>query len=143
MDYATLESLLEQTSIIELGALDSKLVKRLAKVIPHDLRREIDKLEEKQYKEQHVMLTGRQITLRIFSFFDITKTQGRALGGSDLRNIQLHSDNLRLFNQSWEEMLLTLDKNYGRRTARDLVQQAAREVFTHEELSWGTLMGTA
>ena len=56
------------------------------------------------------MLTGWQILLQFFSLFDINKTPGRAVGLTDLLNIELYNDNLKQFNHAWEEMLLTLDR---------------------------------
>ena len=56
------------------------------------------------------MLTGWQIMLQFFSLFDINKTQGREVGLTDLLNIELYNDNLKQFNQAWEEMLLSLDR---------------------------------
>ena len=38
------------------------------------------------------MLTGKHIMLQIFHFIDINKTQGRALGLSDLLITELHND---------------------------------------------------
>ena len=67
-------------------------------------------LDDKQYKENRTMRPGWQIMLQFFSLFDINKTQGRAVGLTDLLNIELYNDNLKQFNQAWEEMLLSLDK---------------------------------
>ena len=47
---------------------------------------------------------------QFFSPFGINETQVRAMGLTDLLNIELYNDNLKQFNQAWEELLLSLDK---------------------------------
>ena len=59
------------------------------------------------------MLTSKQLKYQIFALFDISKKQGTAMGLSDLLSIELHTDNLKNFNQEWEEMRLSLEKRHG------------------------------
>ena len=39
----------------------------------------------------------------IFSFFNTNKTQRRTMHLNDLPNVELYDDNLKMFNQDWEE----------------------------------------
>ena len=80
----------------------------IMKIIPADLKRKINFLEETQYKSKCPMLTGRQILFQIFSFSNINKTQGHTMNLSYLLNVELYTDNLKVFNQPWEETLLAL-----------------------------------
>ena len=68
----------------------SKIVKRIVlENIPREFKRKIDLLDERQYREKRTMLTGRQISCQILSFFDIHKIQGRAMSVADMLNIEL------------------------------------------------------
>ena len=49
------------------------------------------------------MLTGKQIIHQIFSFFNINKSLGHPMNLTDLLNVELHDDNLMVFNQAWKE----------------------------------------
>ena len=69
---------------MDLKTPDTKIVKRIVK-------KKIDMLDERQYKERSTVLTGRQIMHQMFSFFDMNKTQGRAMNIADLLNIELHA----------------------------------------------------
>ena len=51
---------------MEFETLDSKTVTRIAKIIPHEIRRKFVLLDE-EYKEKRTVLTGRQMTHQIFS----------------------------------------------------------------------------
>ena len=49
----------------ELETLESKLVKDIANIFPHEFRREVDLLDERQYREKRTMRAGRQIMFQI------------------------------------------------------------------------------
>ena len=45
---------------------------------------------------------------QIFSFFNINENQGRTMGLNDLLDIDLYNDILKMFNQTWDEAMLSL-----------------------------------
>ena len=44
----------------------------------------------------------------VFLFFSINKTQADTMNLSDLLNVELYNDNLKMFNEPWEETLLSV-----------------------------------
>ena len=54
------------------------------------------------------MLTGRQSIFQKKKFFNINETQGHSMNLSDLLNVELYNDNLKMFNEAWEETLLAV-----------------------------------
>ena len=75
------------------------------KIIPADYKRKISLLGETQYKSKRPLLIGRQIMFQVFSFI-INKTQGPTMDLNDLLNGELYTDNLKMYNQAWEETIL-------------------------------------
>ena len=59
--------------------------------------------EDTQYKNKCLMQTGRQIMYQLRSLFNINKSQGDTVNLNDLLNVDLYNDNLKMFNQDWEE----------------------------------------
>ena len=78
------------------------------KIIPADVKRKINFLEETQYKNKRPMRTCRQIMFQVCLFFNVCKTHGHTMNLSDLLNVELCNDNLKMFHQGWEETLLAL-----------------------------------
>ena len=56
------------------------------------------------------MMTGRYIICRIYVYFKINNTQGRPTKLTELLNIELYHDNVRMFNQTWDETLIAIGK---------------------------------
>ena len=55
---------------------------------------------------KHMQTSNSQLILfQITLFLDINKTHEHTMNLSDLLYVQLHKDNLKLFNQAWEEAL--------------------------------------
>ena len=54
------------------------------------------------------MFTGRQIKNQIFSFFNIGKTQGHTMNLNYFLHVELYNDNLKMYNQAWEETFFPL-----------------------------------
>ena len=44
----------------------------------------------------------------VFLFFSINKTQADTMNLSDLLNVELYNDNLKMFNEPWEVTLLSV-----------------------------------
>ena len=91
---------------LEFETLDSKIANGITKIVPTELKRKINFLEETKYKNQRPELTGRQIRFQVFLFFNVKKTQEHTINLSDLRNVELYYDIVKMFNQAWEETLL-------------------------------------
>ena len=91
-----------------------KHAKGIAKIIPRN-----------GTKRNSTMLTSRQIIHQIFSFFTINKTQ--AMSVTDLFNIEMRHDNLKVFNQPWEETQLLLDKNVDEELLENLYERQLRK----------------
>ena len=51
---------------------------------------------------------SQEIMFRITLFFNVNKTHEHTMNLSDLLCVQLHNDNLKMFNQAWEEALQAL-----------------------------------
>ena len=86
----------------------SKIAQGIMVMIPSVFKKKINFLEETQHKNKCPMVTSRQILLQVFLFFNCNKTQGHTMNLSDLLDVELHNDNLKIFNQAWEEPLLAL-----------------------------------
>ena len=118
---------------IEFETPDSQIANGIMKIIPTELKRKINFLEETQDKEKHQMMTGRQIMFQIFSFFSINKTQGRTMNLNVLLNVEVRNHNLKIFNQAWEEVLLALDNELDEGVLESLYEGQLRKVFTLKE----------
>ena len=59
-------------------------------------------VEEIQEKENLPMLTGRQIAFMVYAFFNFHDHQRGVVGMNDLLNIELVNDNLKTFDEAWE-----------------------------------------
>ena len=70
------------------------------KSILAEVKRRINYLEETRYNIKGPTLTGKQIIFQMFSFFNINKTQYQTMNLSDLLNVELYNDNLKMFNQA-------------------------------------------
>ena len=79
-------------------------------------------LENHKRRKGLPTLTGRQIACKIYVFFKINDVQGRALGWNDLLNIELRNENLKMFDQAWEDTLMWRGNS-----------QQESEVHTHRE----------
>ena len=95
-----------------------------------DSRKKINMLDGRQCKEKRTMLTSKQNyvpDLLLFRYQE--RTQQRAM--SIALNIEVHNDNLKQFNQVWEEMLLSekLTKRCGKHE-----RETTQELFVHEKL---------
>ena len=57
------------------------------------------------------MLESRHILFQIFSSFIINEIQEHTTNLRDLRNVELHDDTFKMFNQVWDETLLVPDSD--------------------------------
>ena len=71
------------------------------KIFPADVKRMINFLEETHYKNKCSILSGRQIMHQIFSFFNLKNL-------NDLLDVELYSDNFKMFSQAWEVTQIVL-----------------------------------
>ena len=85
-----------------------RLLLGIMKIFLAKFKRKIHVLDEPQSKNKFPMLTVRQILFQIFSFFNTNKTQGHTMNLSDLLNVDLYNDNLKMLNHSWEETSVSL-----------------------------------
>ena len=94
---------------VEFETLDSNTDKGIMKIVtPADFKRNINFSKWTQYKNKCPLLTDRQIKNQIFSFFNLSKTEAHTMNLNELLDVGLYSDNLKMFNQAWEETLLPL-----------------------------------
>ena len=78
------------------------------KIVPGGLMRKINFLEETQNKHKRPILTKRQANYASWSsaFFNINITQEQhTMNLLDLLDVDLYNENLKMFNQAWEETL--------------------------------------
>ena len=73
------------------------------------------------------MLTGRQIAYQIDAFFKLNDVPGRVSGSNDMLNIELRDDNLKMFDQTWEETLMAMEKERGRDFLQSLHQRPSEK----------------
>ena len=76
-------------------------------------------------------------------FFSINKTQGHTMNFSDLLDVELHNDNLKMFNQAWEEVLRSLGNDldehflenlYARKVKKSTLMTARDDVVSAKTL---------
>ena len=85
---------------VRFETLDSQI----AEAIMTDVMRKIRLWDGKNHtKSQCPMLTDRQLVYQIFRSSAFFETQGYTMSMNDLLHMELHSDNLKMFNQTWEE----------------------------------------
>ena len=51
------------------------------------------------------MISGRRIARVVHAFFKINDVQGKVIGLSDLLNMELRSDSVKIFDYVWDETL--------------------------------------
>ena len=113
---------------MEFETLGSKIAKGIMKIIPTDFRRK--KISRgPPVPKSGAMLTGRHIVNQIFSFFRINMTRGHTMSLNDLINVELHYDNLKAFNQTWEETLLTLGSDVDENIQQSLHERQKRSLL--------------
>ena len=92
-------------------------------ITPAEFKRRVNYLEETQYKNKRPKLTVRQIMFQIFSFFKINQTQGHTMNLSDLLYVELYNDNLKMFNQAWEDTLLAFGNDLDEHFLENLYER--------------------
>ena len=115
------------------------------KIILAEFNRNVNSFQETKYKNRCPMLTSKQIMFRIFSFFNINKTQGHTMNLNELLNVGLYNDNLKMFSQAWEEtssafrniLMNMFSKTYTRQESFDII--SARHFLKKESRKYHKL----
>ena len=116
---------------MEYETLDSKIAKGMLKFIPTDVKRKINFLEEIQYKNRNVQCS--QTGTSCFKYCrSSTSIKLRSIC-SDLLNVEMYNDNLKMFNQVWEETLLILGNDSDEPCLGELHRETSEKANTHEE----------
>ena len=116
---------------LELETLDSEIAKGTMKIISADFQRKNNVLEETQHKKETSNAHG-QANYVSSIFFNINETQGHTMILSDLLNVELHNDSLKMFNQAWEETLPAFWQWFGQTCLGDLYERRLKKVYTDE-----------
>ena len=103
------------------------MAKGIMNIIPAEFKRMINYLEETQYKNKRPMLKTRQIMFQTFSFFIINKIQVHTMNLRDLRNVELHDDNFKMFNQVWDETLLAQDSDLDEHVLESVYERQVKK----------------
>ena len=96
------------------------------KIIPADFKKKINFLEETEYKKRCPMLGERQVMHQNLSFFNINTIQVHTMNLSDLLNVELCNDNLKMFNQVSEETFLALGNDLDEHVLDNLHERQVR-----------------
>ena len=83
---------------------------RQMKIMNSDVKIKIQVAENEHEKKRLPMLRRRQIAYIICSFCTINDVRRRAIGLDDLPNIEVRNDNLKRFQQAWEETWIVVEK---------------------------------
>ena len=100
---------------IEFETLDSKIAEGIFKIIPIEFKSKIYVLEETQ----------------VFLFFHVSKIQEHTMIWSDLFDVELYDENLKMTNQVWEETLQVFSNDLDDGGLEKLCER--KEVYIHEE----------
>ena len=96
--------------IEDFETLDGKISTALLKICHGLFQKKVLFEDEKFQKKHDVTLTGRQIAWMIYHHFKISETELQALDETDLMSLTLQRDNLRAFDQAWDEILLNIEE---------------------------------
>ena len=93
---------------LELQTLDSKIANGIMKIVPADFKKKIDFLEETQYKNKRPTAHGEaKLCFKYFCSSNIIKTLEHMMDLSDLLEVELRNDNLKMLNQAWEGNIIS------------------------------------
>ena len=84
---------------VKFETLDSQI----AKANMTDFMRKIRLWDETTIQEVSAQCHRQANSVSDISFIGIFESQGQTMNVNDLLHVELHSDNLKMFNQTWEE----------------------------------------
>ena len=95
----------------EYPRLDSKICSTILPMFEGEVEREVRLAEVKNEKATGLLLNGRQYCWLMYDIFDRSALEGAICNIDDLMNCELHGQNLKQFNNTWEEILESLSNN--------------------------------
>ena len=93
--------------------LDVKIASALNEIIRNSHFRERVSVEEPRARTQDRFLRGRQMAFMIYEYFRVTGVHDTVLDYADLFALTLQND-VQESDTRWDEILLSMDKNYNR-----------------------------
>ena len=103
------ESHAELHDVGGLGTLDNKLRTALNKVIPLEMKNELEILERK-YEEQFEKVRGREILFFIDKEFKVDQIRYQIFSKQSLFQLELRDNNLHKYVMDWNKILSTLNE---------------------------------
>ena len=91
-----------------------KIASALNKIIQNARFKKKVSLPDQKAQKEDRFLRGRQIAFMFYDYFRVTGAHDTVLDFADLCSVTLHDDNIQEFDTRWDEVPLSMSKNFIR-----------------------------
>ena len=120
----------------QFESLDGKLSAALTKIMTGELGRKVNQIKETGTKEG-ILVRGRQVLWLVYDHYRINDELGLIYDFRDLNSVKMRGDSLESFLNSWENVLLGMQKQPDEDILRALfLEQIRNSLVIKEELCY-------